>query len=352
MKNVFLAFPGWEVQLKSKISKINDFEFWNLDKIKQDEFINLIQEKIKPLNKNVKRNYYSFGGYEKFCTSYKDSNWGMLLPDYEGEFYGNEHDSILLIKLFSGLPLHIMFTVGKGGIFVKKDNITELEKSHWHKEDLKFKNKKFVDFYNELHPIVINTDWHADKVFKWSREEWRLNIAFSQFEELFKYFRSKYPMNWQSECSDIVSLYEILLSRKKNDNGQYKIIQRIEILLSDFYGKKMPTIKKELKKLYNFRNDFVHGSYFDHLKKETKFYSDDKNMAQAPSVDFEFLERQFNIARKVFIAYLFLIKKLKDKKLQKCKNKSISEIITDGIMNIEKRTLIQKYSKEILKLSI
>jgi len=352
MRKIFLAFPGWEVQLKSKISKINDFEFWNLNKIKKDEFIDLIQKKIKPLNKNVRRDYYHFGDPEKFCISYKNSNWGMLLPDYNDGFDGNKRDSFLLIELFSGLPLSIMFTVGRGGIFIKKYNITELEKASWRKEDIKFRNKKFINFYNKLYPIVTNTDWHADKVLKWSREEWRLCIAFLQFEELFKYFRTKYPMRWQSECSDIVSLYEILLSRKKNDNGAYKIIQRIEILLGSFYRKEMPTIKKELKKFYNFRNDFVHGSYFDHLKKETKSYPDDESMAQMPSVDFRFLERQFNIVRKVFVVYLFLIKKFKHKKIQKYKNKSISEIITDGIMDVKIRTLIQKYSEEILKLSI
>ncbi|MFH1030227.1 MAG: hypothetical protein V1770_03140 [bacterium] len=138
MNKTFLAFSGWEVQLKPKISKVEDFEFWNLNKIKKDEFIDLIQKKIRPLNKNVRKNYYHNGDYEK---SYTNSDWGMLLPDDDCEFFGNERNSYLLIKLFSGLPLPIMFTVGKGGVVVKKDNIAQHEKSNWHKADRKFKNK-------------------------------------------------------------------------------------------------------------------------------------------------------------------------------------------------------------------
>lgn len=347
MEKIFLAFPSWEVQLKEKISKIDNFEFWNLNKIKEDEFVNLIQGKIKPLNKNVIRNYYHYGDYKK---AYANSDWGMLLPDYDGEFDGSGWASHLLIKLFSGCPLTVMFTVGKGGIRIKKDNISNLEKAHWHKEDLKFKDRKFIKFYGALSSVLINTHWDARKVLKWSKEEWKLYIAICQFEELFKYFRIKDSMRWQSECADIVSLYEILLSSEKNDGGQYRIIQRIEILLGGFYEKEISDIKEGLKKLYASRNEFVHGSYFDRLKKETKFYPDDNEMAQMPKVDFDFLERQFEIAREVLIVYLVLLKSVK--KFKGCENRSISKIINDGIMDIKTRSLIQSCSKEILELLI
>ena len=58
MQKIFLAFPGYQVTLKQKIKKIGDFEFWNLEKIKDDEFISLIQKKIRPFNKNVKKYYF------------------------------------------------------------------------------------------------------------------------------------------------------------------------------------------------------------------------------------------------------------------------------------------------------
>jgi len=58
MSKIFLAFPSYQVKIKSKIKTLNKFEFWNLDKIKDDAFVSLIKKKIKPLNKNIKNNYF------------------------------------------------------------------------------------------------------------------------------------------------------------------------------------------------------------------------------------------------------------------------------------------------------
>ncbi len=81
-------------------------------------------------------------------------------------------------------------------------------------------------------------------------------------------------MTWQAECADIVSFYEALLSKEPSDNGRYKISQKIEVLFGRYYKKDFPKIKTGLEELFKARNDFVHGSFFDRLKRTTKTYPD------------------------------------------------------------------------------
>jgi len=344
MRKIFLAFPGYEVNIKQKIKKIGNFEFWNLEKIDQKDFIKLIQKKIKPINENVMKNYFTTSNEKIYQDAYKESTWGMLLPDFTKDVLGSRYESLFLVNLFSDLALPVMFSVSRMGIMVERKNLPIHEKAKFHKEDRKFTNKRFIQFYNLLLPEIIGTNWHADEVLKWSKEDWRLSISCSLFSELSKYQKVKYPMKWQAECTDIVAFYETLLSRKKNDGGHYRISQRVEILLRSHYKDKFGGIKKGLKELYDYRNEFVHGSFFERLKKKTKAYADNKKMAQLPGVDFNFLETQTEIARKVFISFLYLKKKFK--KL----NKPIPEIINSAIMDTELRKKIQLYTNQILKL--
>jgi len=344
MKKIFLAFPGYKVSVKQKIKKINNFEFWDLGKIGHQNFIKLIRKKIKPINKNVIKNYFTTSSKKAYQEAYKESSWGMLLPDFTKEVLGSRYESLFVVNLFSDLALPVMFYVSRIGVMVEKGKLRFHEKAKFHKEDKKFTNKRFIQFYNLLLPEIIGTDWHADEVLKWSREDWRLSIACSLFSELSKYQKVKYPMRWQAECADIVAFYESLLSRKKNDGGRYRISQRIEVLLSGHYKDRFSDVRKGLKKLYDHRNEFVHGSFFERLRKETKAYPDNKEMAQLPDVDFDFLETQAETARKVFISFLYLKKKFK--KL----NKPIPEIINSAIIDTGPRKKIQLYANQILKL--
>jgi len=344
MKRIFLAFPGYEVKIKQKIKRIDNFEFWDLEKIDQKDFVKLIQKKIIPINKNVIKNYFTINNRKAYQEAYKESSWGMLLPDFTKDVSGSRYESLFVVNLFSDLALPVMFYVGRMGAMIERRKLPIHEKAKFRKEDKKFANKKFIQFYNLLLPEIIGTNWHTNEVLKWNGEDWRISIACSLFSELSKYQKVKYPMKWQAECADIVAFYETLLSRKKNDGGYYRIIQRIEVLLGSHYKNRFSNIKKGLKELYNYRNEFVHGSFFERLKKETKAYSDNKRMAQLPDVDFNFLETQAEVARKVFISFLYLKKKFKNL------NKPIPEIINSAITDIGLRKKIQSYANQILKL--
>lgn len=351
MKKVFLAFPGYNVKIREKIKKIEEFEFWNLEKITETDFIELIKNKIKPANKNVKKNYFSPGNEEFYKNSYKESTWGVLLPDYAKNDSSSRYESLFVKNLFSDLSLPVTFYVTRLGITVERQKIDAFKKSSFHSEDKKVTNKYFLQFYQLLLPEIIGTNWHAYEVLKWDREQWRLSIACLLFNDLEKYQRSKQIMHWQKECTEIVTLYEMLLSRFKNDTGRHKIIQRIEILLGKHYKSSFVNIKKNLHTLFDYRNEFVHGNFFDRLKKDTKSYSNNKQMAQLPMVDFNFLEEQTEVLRKTFIAFIYLKKKFKKNKSKALKDLSIPDIINLGIMDITTRKKIEKYSEEILKLA-
>lgn len=349
MQKIFLAFPGYQVTLKQKVKKIDDFEFWNLEKMTDNEFISLIQRKIKPFNKNVRKNYFSVNTEQDFRESYKNCSWGILLPNYAKDYLDGRYESSFTVNLFSELNLPVMFYVQRMGISVEKRNILIHEKAQFHSEDKKFLNKKFIQFYNHIFPALLGVRWQAYEVAKWDREDWRMYVSCLLFNELAKYQRSKQVMTWQAECADIVSFYEALLSKEPNDNGQYKISQRIEVLLGQYYKKEFSKVKDGLKQLFNSRNDFVHGSFFDRLKKTTKTYPDNQNMAQLPTVDFNFLETQSKIAKQVLVIFLFLKKTFKGKKIFG-KNITIPELIHAGIMDVKIRENIQNRTSEILKL--
>jgi hypothetical protein len=349
MQKIFLAFPGYQVTLNQKIKKIGDFEFWNLEKISDEEFISLIKNKIKPFNGNIKKNYFFTSTEKEFKESYKNSSWGMLLPNYAKDYLDGKHESLFTVNLYSYLNLPVMFFVQRMGISVENKDIPIFKKAQFHSEDKKFLNKKFIEFYKIIFPTLIGTRWDAYDVAKWDREDWRMYVACILFNELAKYQRSKLVMTWPSECADIVTFYESLLSKEPNDNGQYRISQKIEVLLGKYYKKEFHKIREDLKQLFYARNDFVHGSFFDRLKKTTKTYPDNKNMAQLPTVDFNFLETQSKIAKQVLVVFLYLKKKL-NRKIISGDYKTMPEIINSGIMDIKKRKILQKNADKILKL--
>jgi hypothetical protein len=345
MKKIFLAFPDYK-NPKEIIKKYANFELWNLKKIKPKEFVSLIQEKIKPFNKNVKNNYFHVSSEIDFEESYKNSSWGILLPDYALDYMDGQYESSLAINLFSQYSMPVMFTVQKMGISVIKRRLNPYESFTFREEYKKFKNEKFIKFYDKIFSSPIGARWQAYEVAKWKREDWRLNICCLLFKKLEKYEKSTEVMTWQEECADIATFYESLLSRTPGDNGKYKISQRIEILLGNYYKKSFGKIKNDINDLYESRNEFVHGTFFDRLHKSTENYPDNQKMAQLPSFDYKFLERQAILAKQVFIVFLYLRIKF-TKKLAKL---TIPEIISLGIMDIKIRNKIQLYAKEVLDL--
>ena len=77
MRKIFLAFPGYEVNFKQKIKKINNFEFWNLEKIKQKDFIKPIRRKIRPISKKL----FHYQRRENLYTLFNDYAINKIVLD-------------------------------------------------------------------------------------------------------------------------------------------------------------------------------------------------------------------------------------------------------------------------------
>jgi hypothetical protein len=345
-----LAFPDFSVRLNKRIKTVGSFEFWNLKKIEKNEFIDLIKTKIRPLNKNIRNNYFSSSTKDHFLKAYDEASWGILVPSSLDDF-GSENKLLFIINQFTDKILPLVFHVSNFGIKIDNAEIKLLHKVLLHGVDKDFSNIKFVGFFRTLINEIKETGWQAYQVLKWDREMWRLSNLYSLIFELQKYKNSKDVLSWPKECRDFITIYETMLTRHKNDGGKHKIIQRIEVLIGEYFKKDFNKIKRELDKVYEYRNEYVHGQSFDRLKRETRSYPDNTEMAKLPSVDFDFLNRQARILRKVFIVFLFLRKKFKNTRSKKIKNKTIPEIIELGIMDFVVRKKIQKYAKEILSLS-
>lgn len=351
MKRIFLAFPTYQVKSKRRIKKFNNYELWNLEKISEEEFIELIQKAIRPLNRNVCNNYFFPSDRRISEKSYKKSSWGLLLPDYSAGNLNSKDESLLAVNLYSDLFQPLMFYVGVMGISVERRSIELQIKSGFHGEDGKFAKKKFSKFYNRIFPEIIGTSCILPDILLWDREKWRLSIACLLYNRLEKYQRSFQMLTWQNECADIVTLYEALLSRYERDTGKYRIIQRLEVLLDNHYRSRFPGIKSDLEKLFDYRNEFVHGSFFERLKRQTKRNINSNGFPQMARFDFSFIFKQKEIVRKVFICYLYLKKRFKNTKDKKLKDLTIAQIIHLSIMDMKLRDRIQKYVNEILKLA-
>lgn len=349
MKRIFLAFPGYQVKIRGKVKKIGDCEFWNLKQIDEKEFLAMIQSKIPPLNKNVTSNYFGFNSSENYSKSYKHTAWGVLLPDYSK--YDNMpkiDSSLLVIHLYSGLSSPLTFYVNRLGIEIRNTSIQPNDKSNAIRVEL-LANNKFQKFYEQIFPVIDRSELDTALVIRWNKEQWRLCVACQLFKSFQKYQFSKDIMTWQKECAEAVNFYETLLSVNKGDYGKFKMMQRIKVMLGKFYEKNKD-LEQGLGAVFDHRNEFLHGDFFNRLKKMTKPYPNDNKMAQLPIMDFRFLREQGNLLRMTFIVFLHLSKKFEKVRSKTLQGLSIPEIIQHGIMDIQTRKRIQQYSEEILKL--
>jgi short subunit fatty acids transporter len=99
-----------------------------------------------------------------------------------------------------------------------------------------------------------------------------------------------------------------------------------------------------LNKLFDYRNEFIHGDIFRRLCKEVKKTPKEEKYAKIPMFDTKFLQNNLIVAKQVFISFLYLSLKLKLDK------DNVPKQIDDSILDINKRKEIQKHVKYILKL--
>jgi len=308
MKYIFIGFYGWpkDTTSQAKFAEVTGgyFECWNLEKYSLTDFVKAIQIKIQPVNENVLKNYVATAAEDMFGITeeqYKNCSWGILVP-HPAEHYVSYGEVAGIINLFSNAFLRPAFHASDFGIQMVNKKVLGNWLFYQNKYEL-LGSKNFVDFYQKMLPSARYFIWLRDNVLTWADEDWRLYMAASFYSGLEEYENSKAIYTWQRESADMATLLETLFTAGESEKEEigYRLRKRAFVLI----GWKFPDIEKEIKKLYNDRSDFVHGSFY---KKVVKMMRKNKEADPAfpPGPDFRSLYAAKEKVRFILVAYLYL----------------------------------------------
>ena len=209
----------------------------------------------------------------------------------------------------------------------------------------RFTTTKFAEFHQTLVSESVYSVWQAYRVASWNQEDWRLFVASRLFSELQQYEGGKQVFGWQRESTDLATILEALFTAEGNENTEigYRLRKRLAVLLS----KHVKNIEKDVKELYKQRTSFVHGSFFQHIYKETKITN---GIAELPHPPFAFLYGQKENVRRALVAYLYLnkIRRADSSLFPGCA--SVLQILEGGIIDTTLRSIVDKHTTQILNL--
>ncbi len=349
MSAVFLAFPGYEPTVSGVHVAFDGVELWNLKDISLTDFVSRFEARVPIINRDNRPNPFVGSDYDTFRSSYEASTWGILLPDVSSDYLSVRYVSYLLLSLYSGKFLPVMFHATELGITVERDQIHVGMAAQFHKEDLQFVSEAFSKFYRTLYGVVASTQWNSGTVLAWTSEKWRLCLASILFLDLARYQYSKQVLTWPKECSDLVTLHELLLSTKERDRGASKMPRRIRALLGAHIGRPTSDIHDQLSRLFDFRSEFVHGRFFQRLKEQTR-RAGNGDLADVPHVEFKFLRDQTLLARQVFVAVLYLASDIGRLPALGSSNAPVQEAVARAEQDPRLRRSLQTMTDSILKL--
>ncbi len=348
MKKIFIAFSGPKINQEEKIIEFSDnYQCWNLNLFKYDEYIATTMAVVEPLNDNIVRQYENPDNTPFNFTQvrFDNASWGLMIPDTIVNMSSDGFGEIYsLIELYSLNFLYPVFYVSGMGISVIAKNYekTELPSVYYHSQNRinNFKSENFCAFFDKLSTESTYGVWEAPRTAKWNKEDWRLFIAFEMFTGLRKYEFRKKSFLWQEEAAALSTILETLLSDEcdKSEIG-YRLRKRSAVLL----GSVISDIEKQIKDLYSERSNFVHGSFFAKIYKEAK-----KSPEELPMPDFAILEKHTKNIRYMLVAYLYLNKIIKEGKLPPFTR--VLDAIEAGIIDTSLRCKIQEYTNEIIGL--
>lgn len=346
-KTMFFAFIGKEPEQTEKISEIQDgYEFWNLKKFTIDEFVGELKKKIPPVNNNVIHNYKEDSAsrepYVITEEQFKKCSWGLLIPDTLEEGGFSYTETMFILNLYSPNFLYPYFFVNDMGIMRQKHDKNSM--IYFHTQNyLIFNKKNFVEFYKILFEQSKYGSWHLDRIQSWEKEDWRLFVAALLYSGLKVYENAKSSFGWQRESAEMATILEALFTAgdARNEEVMYRLRKRIAALLAW----KFPDIEKDIKELYGARSEFVHGSFFAQITKESK-----TSFNNIPSPDFDILYRQKEYVRWALVGYLFLAKEIKDRPNDYKNNKSVMDVLERAIIDTDLRNTILVNTNRIFSL--
>lgn len=353
-KNIFIAFLGPEIEQDEKIFVIGEgFECWNLKKFEPEEFIERIVARIPPVHDGLKERHYlvkdDSGGIGVTEKKFGTTSWGLLIPDAISKKLISGYGEILfLLNLYSPHFLHPVFHVDQMGVtdFKSPSIVPNAHFSYFHnqkKADI-FKTKEFISFFKKLLEQSVYSSTSRDHWDTWNKEEWRLFIGVIFYSELEKYEYQKEGLAWQREAVDMMTIMETLFTadNKSRDEVGYRLRKRLGSLLANY----LPDIEIDIKKLYDERSEFVHGSLFAKLAKESVKLRE--GVVGLPLPDFNFYRKHKEYVRFALVAYLFLALKIKEREFSE--QTRVIDLLEAGIVDIGLRKRIVGFVDEIFSL--
>jgi hypothetical protein len=304
-KKIFIGFTGRSIEQSQQIYKIgkSGYECWNLREFIIDEFIRTLKKKIPPINKNVINNYKADKKNSFFGISddlFSKCSWGLLITDGPDDALTSSYaETIFLLNLYSKRFLYPLFYATDMGIIPIPKTETLVHVEHFQNQSGIFKSEKFIKFFKQMLAQAKYGVWQSDRVKRWDDEEWRLFVVALLFGGLKEYDNRKSSFGWQRESADMATILETLFTAGDTQNEEvgYRLKKRIAVLLSW----KIPSIEKEITKLYSERSKFIHGSFFAKIAKDSR-----RDNGNLPVPDFVILYEQKEYVRLAFIAYLHL----------------------------------------------
>lgn len=335
-KAMFFAFIGETIEQQDKILKIhNDYECWNLRKFSFNEFIEELKRKIPPVNNNVLRNYNIPG------KLFERVSWGLFIPNTleEGGFSYNE--TLFVLNLYSPTFLYPEFYANDMGIELQSHE--QNPDYYFHTQNsVIFQKKEFVVFYETIAEQAKYGSWHFDRIQGWDKEDWRLFVASSLYSGLRDYENIKSPFGWQRESAEMTTILEALFTAddSKNEEVIYRLCKRMAVLLS----KQFLNIEKDIKKeLYKARSEFVHGSYFLQIAKDSPAAHNN-----IPMPDFSMLIKHKEYVRFALVGCIYLAKIIKANDIKGAK--SVMDVLEQAIIDVELRNKLNMEVEKIFTL--
>lgn len=344
--SLFFAFMGASIGQMQPLQTGGGFEVWRTHK-KLDDFVGEIQKKIPPVNANVLGNYHIGHPITKFAQKgineeyFLNVSWGLLVP-CSIELGG--YAAMSIIDLFSTRFLYPLFVVDDMGIRKMKTKRELWMFSQAQTQQTIFKNENFSKFYTLLERKAAYVNWEQSQRISWDKEDYRLIAAWKIFCELRDYDDGKDIIGWQREASEIAVILELLLTAEDatRDEVGYRLKKRAAVLVGNYFSE----IERNVKKLYDQRCSFVHGSFFAEAAKQAKKSRD--GFPLPDMAEFDFLESQIEVARFVLVACLILSEATRANKFNG--HTKYLDVLEESIINVEMRRQVQELVDPVLSL--
>lgn len=358
MWKIFIAFwgrPTENANLTKKNQIASNFIIYNLQLYSKKELQEeVLSQKINLPHLEDRLNIEWFDKKDPHVCRWLIVDMGLL---------GDFNQYIFLLELFFDHFFNPLFYIGRLWYQECKQKNTL---SMWDDNFSTHADSKLLDFLSLFQHQFKYTRWNfpeiTDRVNNKDIEKFRLLSCVSMYRQLKKkYSYSKDMFFWLWEMSDIAIILEWLFTKKTETEGiGWMLRKRIHALIWN----DIPDIEEEIKYLYRYRSNYVHGNLYADIIKSFDYSKDvwfvqptmPKYKAWKLQVNwewenmFELSRRYMSILRRILIYYLYLDSIFSE--TRKAKYKNIIELLDKSLFDTDLKLQIETRLAEMKNLIV